>query len=85
MNFDPWNHSLKIQKFIETPTLKMKAHLQMCEFIPKNTKCDSWTSFLIYKPKVKVVTFICFVNHDLSILMCFITHEFGILVTINYV
>jgi hypothetical protein len=33
MNFDLWNTFLKIQKSIETPTPKVRAHLGMCKFI----------------------------------------------------
>jgi hypothetical protein len=33
MNFDPWNHPLKIQKSIETPTSKVRVHLGMWGFI----------------------------------------------------
>jgi len=34
MNFDPFNHFLKIWKSIETQTPKMGAHLGVCGFIP---------------------------------------------------
>ncbi len=33
MNFDPYNCSLKIQKSIGTPILKVEVHLGLCEFI----------------------------------------------------
>jgi hypothetical protein len=34
MGFDPYNRSLKIQKSIETPTLKVGAHMGVWRFIP---------------------------------------------------
>ncbi len=36
MNFDIYNHPLKIQESIETPTPKMGAHLGMWGFIPSH-------------------------------------------------
>jgi hypothetical protein len=36
MNFDPYNRSPKIWKSIETPILKMGAHLGMWRFIPSH-------------------------------------------------
>jgi hypothetical protein len=43
MSFDPWNFSLKIRKFIRTPTPKMEAHLGMCGFIPSHSHALSRT------------------------------------------
>jgi hypothetical protein len=37
MNFDPYNYLLKIWESIETPTLKMGAHLGVCGFIPSHS------------------------------------------------
>jgi hypothetical protein len=37
MGFDPWNGSLKIQKFVGTPTPKMGAHLGVWKFIPSQS------------------------------------------------
>jgi hypothetical protein len=57
MGFDPSNRSLKIQKFIETPTLKVGIHLGVLRFNshtlpysqpPKRMKCDSQASLLAY-------------------------------------
>jgi len=36
MGFVPYNHSLKIQKSIGTPTPKMGVHLEVWEFIPSH-------------------------------------------------
>jgi hypothetical protein len=33
MNFDPWNLSLNIRNFIETPIPKVGVHLGVCGFI----------------------------------------------------
>jgi len=37
LSFDPYNHPLKIQEFIETPTPKVGAHLEMCRFMPSHS------------------------------------------------
>jgi hypothetical protein len=37
MSFDPYNRSLNIQKSVETPTLKVRAHLEMWRFIPSHS------------------------------------------------
>jgi len=37
MVFDPYNHSLKIQKSIKTPTPKVGAHLGVWRFIPSHS------------------------------------------------
>jgi hypothetical protein len=36
MNFNPWNCPLKIQESIGTLTFKVRAHLQLCGFIPSH-------------------------------------------------
>jgi hypothetical protein len=37
MRLDPWNHPLKIQESIGTLTLKVRAYLRVCEFIPSHS------------------------------------------------
>jgi hypothetical protein len=48
MRFDPWNHLLKIQKSIGTPTPKMGAHLGVWGFIPSHslTLLEAWNVIL---------------------------------------
>ncbi len=51
MNFDPWNHSLKIWKSIETPIPKVGAHLEVCGCIPSHlsTFSKAWNvTFELY-------------------------------------
>jgi hypothetical protein len=37
MGFDPFNHFLKTQESIKTPTPKVEAHLGMWGFIPSHS------------------------------------------------
>ncbi len=37
MGFDPYNRSMKIRESIETPTLKVEAHLGLWRFIPSHS------------------------------------------------
>jgi hypothetical protein len=78
MSFDPYNHSLKIQMYIETLTPKVGAQLGVWGFIPslfyipRSMKCDSWASLLAHnlaslcfgrKPKAKAATLcVCLVE-----------------------
>jgi len=71
MGFNLYNHSLKIQDSIGTPTPKVEVHLGEWRFIPShsltlpnNMKCDSRASLLAntfaspcfgHKPKARVV------------------------------
>jgi hypothetical protein len=70
MGFDPWNHFLKIQESIGTPTPKVGVWRFNSLTLPysqppKNMKCDSWASLLTRtfgslcpgcEPKARVVT-----------------------------
>jgi hypothetical protein len=76
MNFDPSNHSLKIQNSIKIPTPKVGVNLGVCGFIPSHfftfweSKCDSQVAFSIHtfpcpcfchEPKIKVVTVVLYI------------------------
>jgi hypothetical protein len=71
MNFDPYDHPLKISESIRTPTPKVGVHLGVWSsffhtfYILGNMKCDSWASLLAHtftspclgcEPKTKVAT-----------------------------
>jgi hypothetical protein len=72
MNFNLWNHPLKIRESIRTWSPKVGVHLRVWgvhsltfSYTPKSMKCDSWTSLLAHisaspclghEPKVRVGT-----------------------------
>jgi len=68
MSFDLWNTFLKIQDSIRISTLKVRAHLGVCRFIPSHFQECKWDFRIAllartfpclcfgYKPKVGVVT-----------------------------
>jgi hypothetical protein len=48
MTFDPYNHLLKIQEFIEIPTPEMGTHLGVWGFIPSHPPTFPGTGNVIH-------------------------------------